>query len=113
MNARSQVLAQLSVWLCPHLFPMTVCPNGLLLPEMLRMAVHRATTHSCKETCLLAISSGRSQVLISYSTRKESTLLSYDLLKKNNLLAILIRHVKRGENGYIIYVDIILPDKLQ
>lgn len=66
--------------------PPTNCANRLLLPEMLTMDVHWATTRSCKKSCLLAVSSGKCQVLISYSARKESTLLSYDIAKKRNKL---------------------------
>lgn len=70
-------------WAVP---PPTNCANRLLLPEMLTMDVHWATTRSCKKSCLLAVSSGKCQVLISYSARKESTLLSYDIAKKRNKL---------------------------
>lgn len=62
--------------------PATNCANRLLLPEMLSIDVYCVTTHSCKKSCLLAVSAGKCQILISYSTRKEPTLLTYGIAKK-------------------------------
>lgn len=62
--------------------PATNCANRLLLPEMLSIDVYYVTTHSCKKSCLLAISAGKCQILISYSTRKEPTLSSYGIAEK-------------------------------